>query len=71
MRALEEVIRMEDNRIVELFWERNENAIKETELKYGRRLHGLQIMMKMVAQDQRKVHQSLQDLQLQHLSWES
>ena len=32
---------MEDNGIVELFWERNENAIKETEQKYGRRLHGL------------------------------
>lgn len=32
---------MEDNGIVELFWERNENAIKETEQKYGRRLQGL------------------------------
>lgn len=26
---------MEDNRIVELYWERNEQAIKETSLKYG------------------------------------
>lgn len=28
-------IHVEDNRIVELYWERNEQAIKETPLKYG------------------------------------
>ena len=27
---------MEDSRIVELFWRRSENAIRETELAYGR-----------------------------------
>lgn len=27
---------MEDNIIVDLFWERNDNAIKETDAKYGR-----------------------------------
>lgn len=27
---------MEDERIVELYWERNENAIRETEMKYGK-----------------------------------
>jgi len=27
---------MEDERIVMLYWERNENAIRETEIKYGR-----------------------------------
>ena len=26
---------MDDNRIIELYWSRNENAIKETNLKYG------------------------------------
>ncbi len=30
--------RMEDTEILDLFFERNENAIKETELKYGERL---------------------------------
>lgn len=30
---------MEDNRIVELFWERSESAIAETEKKYGRYCH--------------------------------
>lgn len=27
---------MDDNKIVELYWERREEAIKETALKYGR-----------------------------------
>ena len=27
---------MEDEKIVELYWERNENAIRETEIKYGK-----------------------------------
>ena len=27
---------MQDERIVEMYWERNEDAIKETDLKYGR-----------------------------------
>ncbi|MGN0335529.1 MAG: RNA polymerase sigma factor [Lachnospiraceae bacterium] len=30
---------MEDNRIVDLYWERDENAIRETSAKYGRYLH--------------------------------
>lgn len=30
---------MEDNRIVELFWTRNEDALAETEAKYGRYCH--------------------------------
>ena len=30
---------MSDEKIVELFWERNENAIRETERSYGRYLH--------------------------------
>ncbi len=32
---------MEDNRIVELFWERSESAITETALKYEKYLHGI------------------------------
>lgn len=32
---------MEDERIIELYFERNENAIKETALKYGRMLRAL------------------------------
>ena len=30
---------MEDRQIVDLFWERSESAIKETERKYGRYCH--------------------------------
>lgn len=32
---------MEDNRIVELFWQRNESAIYETALKYEKYLHSI------------------------------
>ena len=32
---------MEDQEIVQLFWECSEAAIKETEIKYGARLHHL------------------------------
>ena len=32
---------MEDAKIIALFWERNEQAIKETDTAYGRRLYGL------------------------------
>lgn len=32
---------MEDAQIIELYWARNEDAIKETDLAYGRRLHVL------------------------------
>ena len=31
---------MNDAEILALYWERNENAIKETDAVYGRRLHG-------------------------------
>jgi hypothetical protein len=27
--------KMEDNQIIELYWQRNEEAIKETQAKYG------------------------------------
>ena len=32
---------MEDNRIIELFWARNEDAIAETDATYGRKLRAL------------------------------
>ena len=32
---------MDDERIVELYWQRNENAISETAAKYGKYLHGI------------------------------
>ena len=37
---------MEDQEIVQLFWEHSEAAIKETEIKYGARLH--QLAMKIL-----------------------
>ena len=33
---------MEDSRIVELYWARDERAIAESDVKYGRLLHGAQ-----------------------------
>ena len=30
---------MEDKQIVDLYWERSEQAIKETDIKYGRYCH--------------------------------
>ena len=32
---------MDDNRIVDLYWQRNENAISETATKYGKYLHSI------------------------------
>ena len=32
---------MEDEKIIDLFWERNEQAVKETDTAYGRRLYVL------------------------------
>ena len=32
---------MTDAQIIELYWNRNEQAIRETEVAYGRKLHGL------------------------------
>ncbi len=32
---------MEDEKIVMLYWERNENAVRETELKYGKYCHAI------------------------------
>ncbi len=32
---------MEDNKIVDLYWQRNESAIYETQVKYGKMLYGV------------------------------
>lgn len=32
---------MEDTKIIELYWKRSEDAIRETDAAYGRKLHGL------------------------------
>ena len=37
----EEAESMEDGRIIELYWERDQRAIPETDGKYGRMLHGI------------------------------
>ena len=36
-----EVAALDDEQIIALYWDRNEDAIKETDLAYGRRLHTL------------------------------
>lgn len=36
-----EVAALEDEQIIALYWDRNEDAIRETELAYGRKLHTL------------------------------
>lgn len=36
-----EIIFMEDEKIVDLYWARNEDAIRETDVKYGRFLHSV------------------------------
>lgn len=42
---------MEDNRIVDLYWQRNENAISETASKYGKYLHSISYQILSNAQD--------------------
>ena len=42
---------MEDHLIVDLYWQRNENAILETEAKYGRYLHSISYQILMNDED--------------------
>lgn len=42
---------MEDYQIVDLYWERSENAIKETSNKYGRMLNGISYSLLSSAED--------------------
>ena len=42
---------MEDNRIVDLYWQRNESAISETATKYGKYLHSISYQILLNAED--------------------
>ena len=42
---------MEDHRIIDLYWHRNENAISETAAKYGSYLHSIACQILSDAQD--------------------
>ena len=42
---------MEDNRIVDLYWQRNERAISETAAKYGKYLHSISFQILQNAKD--------------------
>ena len=42
---------MEDNRIVDLYWQRNEDAISETASKYGKYLRSISYQILSNAQD--------------------
>lgn len=42
---------MEDNRIVDLYWQRNEDAIAETASKYGKYLHSIAYQILSNTQD--------------------
>ena len=52
---------MEDAKIVELFWARNEDAIKETDAVYGRRLNAL---ARNILQSREDVEESVNDTYL-------
>ena len=49
---------MEDTEIMELFWARNEDAIKETDAVYGRRLNAL---AKNILQSREDAEESVKD----------
>jgi RNA polymerase sigma-70 factor (ECF subfamily) len=42
---------MEDNRIVDLYWQRNENAVSETAEKYGKYLHSISYQILQNSED--------------------
>ena len=42
---------MEDKRIVDLYWQRNERAISETDAKYGKYLHSISYQILQNAED--------------------
>ena len=42
---------MEDNRIIDLYWQRNEDAISETASKYGKYLHSIAYQVLSNTQD--------------------
>ena len=42
---------MEDNRIIDLYWQRNESAISETATKYGKYLHSISYQILLNTED--------------------
>lgn len=42
---------MEDSRIIDLYWQRNEDAISETASKYGKYLHSIAYQVLSNTQD--------------------
>lgn len=57
---------MEDNRIIDLYWQRNESAISETETKYGPYLHKIAYN---ILSDQEDCRESVNDTYL--AAWNS
>lgn len=57
---------MEDTKIIELYWKRNEDAITETDRSYGRKLHGL---AERIVQSHEDAEESVSDTYLK--AWET
>lgn len=57
---------MEDAEIIELFWARNEDAIRQTDAAYGRRLHALARKLLLTRED---AEESVNDTYMQ--TWEA
>lgn len=49
---------MEDAKIIDLFWERNEDAIQETDAAYGRKLH---VLANKILQNREDAEESVSD----------
>lgn len=57
---------MEDAKIIDLFWQRNEDAIRETDTAYGRKLHAL---ANNILKNREDAEESVSDTYLR--TWES
>ena len=50
---------MEDNKIIDLFWNRDEDAIKHTEMKYGAYCHTIALNILSIQEDAEECKQSV------------
>lgn len=57
---------MDDTKIIELYWNRNQDAITETDRSYGRQLHGL---ADKIVQNHEDAEESVSDTYLK--AWET
>lgn len=57
---------MEDSKIIDLFWERNEDAIQETDAAYGRKLH---VLANKILNNREDAEESVSDTYMK--SWET